>query len=260
VPGPSEPALAERCIDARGLSKFYGHVRALADVSFSLDWGEIHALVGDNGAGKSTLVRILSGALAPTEGEVLVNGQAHVLGDPLAARAQGIATVYQDLALVGSRSVYANLFLGREITTRLGFLGRARMRAEATEALLALGSKNVPDADTPVEVLSGGQRQLLAIARGVHFGARVLMLDEPTAALGVQESQQILDVVAGLRRPDRSVLLISHNLVHVFHLADRITVLRGGRRVGTVNTADTNPEGIVKMITGLDEMAGYQSL
>jgi ABC-type sugar transport system ATPase subunit len=235
-------------------------VRALSDVSFSLDWGETHALVGDNGAGKSTLVRILSGALHPNDGEVLVDGSPLALGDPLAARAQGIATVYQDLALVDSRSVYANLFLGRELTSRFGFLSRARMRAETSAALEALGSQNVPDADAPVQVLSGGQRQLVAIARGVHFGARILMLDEPTAALGVQETQQILDVVTGLRREDRTVLLISHNLVHVFHLADRITVLRGGQRVGTVRTADTDPEGIVKMITGLDPMQEWQSL
>jgi ABC-type sugar transport system ATPase subunit len=262
VPTPSDtaPPAASRCIEARGLSKFYGHVRALSDVSFSLDWGETHALVGDNGAGKSTLVRILSGALHPNDGEVLVDGSPLALGDPLAARAQGIATVYQDLALVDSRSVYANLFLGRELTSRFGFLRRARMRAETSSALEALGSQNVPDADAPVQVLSGGQRQLVAIARGVHFGARILMLDEPTAALGVQETQQILDVVTGLRREDRTVLLISHNLAHVFHLADRITVLRGGRRVGTVRTADTDAEGIVKMITGLDQMQGYQSL
>jgi ABC-type sugar transport system ATPase subunit len=243
-------------IEARGLNKFYGRVHALRHVDFSLAWGEVHALVGDNGAGKSTLVKLLSGALSPDEGEVSVDGVAQVLGNPLAARHLGIETVYQDLALIDTRTIHANLFLGRELTSRFGLLRRRAMRDAARQALADLGAVEVPNVETAVQQLSGGQRQLLAIARAVGFGARILLLDEPTAALGVQESGQILDVVTKLRTKERAILLISHNLAHVFRLADRITVMRGGTRVGTVEKDKTDPDGVVKMITGVKNIAG----
>jgi ABC-type sugar transport system ATPase subunit len=242
---------ADFVIEALGVRKSYGHVTALRAVDFRLRVGEIHALVGDNGAGKSTLVGIIAGAIAPSEGRILVEGVEQSFRTPRDAIDMGIATVYQNLALVGCRSIGDNLFLGRE-QTRHGFLDRRRMRVEAAAALSAMRQMNITDSRAKVEDLSGGQRQAVAIARAVRLGSRVLILDEPTAALGVQESNEVLNILANLRSPLRSMLFISHNLAHVFRVADRITVLRGGRVVGTAATSEITPDGVVKMITGAD--------
>ena len=222
---------------------------ALKAVDFGLLTGEIHALVGDNGAGKSTLVGILAGATVPSDGRIFVEGIETSFGTPSDALKMGIATVYQNLALVGCRTIGENLFLGTE-PTRWGFVDRQRMRLEAAAALSAMRQMNVSDTRAKVESLSGGQRQAVAIARGLRLGSRVLILDEPTAALGVQESNEVLEVLGALKDPARSLLIVSHNLAHVFRIADRITVLRGGSIVGTVTRADATPDQVVRMITG----------
>ena len=236
-------------LEARDVAKRYGHVTALRGVDFALEAGETHAIVGDNGAGKSTLVKILSGAISPSEGSLSVEGEPVTFAAPEDAFRAGISTVYQNLALVGCRNIAENLFLGKE-PTRLGMVSKARMHREAAEMLAGLRQMNVSDTRAKVEDLSGGQRQAVAIARGMHQARRILILDEPTAALGVQESHEILNVIQGLKSHDRSVVIVSHNLAHVFRVADRITVLRGGLRVGTVRTDASNPDEIVRMITG----------
>jgi ABC-type sugar transport system ATPase subunit len=245
----ADPPRAVPLIEARGVSKHYGHVRALEGVDLSLREGEIHALVGDNGAGKSTLVKVLAGAVEPTSGELYVEGKRVRFRGPRDAFAAGIATLYQDLALVGCRDIAENLFLGRE-PTRFGFVDRGRMVREARAVLASLRQMNITDVGAKVAGLSGGQRQAVAIGRAIHEGGKGLLLDEPTAALGVREAHQLLDFIEGLKLQRRAVLVVTHNLAHVFRIADRITVLHGGRKVGTVAKADTTPDEVVKMITG----------
>jgi fructose transport system ATP-binding protein len=242
-------------IEARRLSKHYGHVRALDGVDFALLPGETHALVGDNGAGKSTLVKIIAGAVRPSSGELYVDGAPALFSAPEQALAAGISTVHQNLALVGTRTIADNLFLGRE-PTRWGFIRRRSMRTEAARMLADLKQMNVRDTDALVSELSGGQRQAVAIARGVRLGSRVLILDEPTAALGVRESREVLSLIQRLADGRRSILIISHNLAHVFEVAGRITVLRGGRGVGTVLARDVVPDDVVRMITGSELALG----
>jgi len=246
---PATPIIA-----VRGIRKFYGHVEALRGVDLELMPGEVHALVGDNGAGKSTLVKIISGAIQATEGEVLLDGRRVHFAEPSEALAAGISTVYQSLALVGCRTIAANLFLGRE-PSRFGFVRSREMNAKAEEMLTELKQLNITEIHAEVDDLSGGQRQAVAIARGVRLGQRVLILDEPTAALGVREAAGVLELIRALRGSQRTLLLISHNLQHVFDVSDRITVLRAGRIVGTVIRAQTTSDQIVSMITGSSEAA-----
>ena len=238
-------------LEARAVAKHYGHVQALRHATLQLLPGEIHAIVGDNGAGKSTLVKILSGAVAPSFGEVLIAGAPVKLASPIDAFSRGISTVYQNLALVGCRTIAENVFLGHE-PTRFGIVRRRYMEAEAERIVRGLRQMNVTDTRAKVADLSGGQRQAVAIAREVGLGSRILILDEPTAALGVRETQQVLAVIADLKRAERSIILVTHNLPAVFLLADRITVFRGGTSVGTVACASTSHDEIVKMITGLE--------
>jgi len=200
------------------------------------------------------LVKIISGAIDPTEGTVLVDGQPTQMSPPERALSLGIATVYQDLALVGCRSIEDNLFLGHEFIDRFGFIDRRRMRSEARALTTSLHQMNLTDMRIPVDSLSGGQRQAVAIARGIHLGSRVLILDEPTAALGVRESHEILNIIDRLKSDERSMLLVSHNLAHVFRVADRITVMRGGHVIGTVEKQDASANLIVTMITGAAEL------
>jgi D-xylose transport system ATP-binding protein len=242
----------------RDISKHFGGVRALERASLELYTGEVHALVGDNAAGKSTLIKILSGAVAMDGGAILFEGRPVDIRAPRDAKALGIETVYQDLALADNLDVPANVFLGRELT-RPGagrfLLDLGRMEAEA-RALLARLRIHIPDVRQRVRALSGGQRQSVAIARCMAFNARVVILDEPTAALGVAETAKVHELVRDLRGHGLAVLMISHNLTHVFGVSDRITVLKGGRTVGSRLAARTTQEEVLRMImTGVDPAA-----
>ena len=237
-------------LELRKVSKNFGALRALNEVDFRIYPAEIQALVGDNGAGKSTLVKTISGAHRADTGAFFFNGKPVTIASPDDAFALGIATVYQDLALVGTRDVAHNLFIGRE-PTKWGMVDRRRMVAEA-RGVIGLLNVDIPSVDALVAQLSGGQRQAVAIGRAVHEGRSILVLDEPTAALGVRESHQMLSLIERLRDQGKAVVIVSHNLLHVFRIADAITVLRGGQVVGTRRKSETTADEIVKMITGAD--------
>lgn len=245
---------AEPLLELRGVGKRFGAVTALSDVDLVVRPAEVVALVGDNGAGKSTLIKTIAGVHQPDSGEVLVEGTATRIGSPAAASALGIATVYQDLALCENLDVVANLFLGREqarppLGGRLRRLSDDAMEATARGVLAGL-SVRIPSLRRPVAGLSGGQRQAVAVARAVQWGSRLVLLDEPTAALGVEQTEMVLDLVTTLRTRGLGVLLISHNLADVFAVADRIAVLRQGRNAGTFTVADTTVDTVVAAITG----------
>jgi D-xylose transport system ATP-binding protein len=249
VTAEPEPDVGPPRFAGRSLSKCFGHVQALESVSFDLRAGEVLALLGDNGAGKSTLVKIASGLIHPDAGELLIDGEPVSIETPRKARALGIASVFQDLALVDQRDVASNLFLGVE-PRRYGFiLDRKRMMREAGELISAL-RVGLPSVRALVQDLSGGQRQAIAIARAVMRGGRVVIMDEPTAALGVRESRRVLDLVAELRADGHSVLLVSHNMENVLELADRALVLRLGRRVAELDMRNTSHEELVGHIVG----------
>lgn len=249
----SGPALLE----ARDLSKRYGHVRALDGASFAVFPGEVVALIGDNGAGKSTLVKILSGAVRPDDGKIVVEGRTVQLSGPLDARGYGIETVYQDLALAPDLDAAANLHLGREIylIPFLRVLNRAEMRRRAVSAFADLGVE-LPDVAAPVGSLSGGQRQSVAVARAVAYASKVIFMDEPTAALGVVQRGRVLDNIRRVRDRGISVVLISHNMPEVLAVADRIEVLRLGRRVARYNASETSVEQLVGAMTGALDIEG----
>jgi ABC-type sugar transport system ATPase subunit len=236
-------------LELTGISKSFGHVRALRDVDFELLPGEIMALVGDNGAGKSTLIKVISGAHLPDAGSVYFQGKQVHLTSPRVARDLGIATVYQDLALVNQRSIAANLFLGRE-PNRAFVVDYKRMLGEAERVLAELHIR-VPSARALVGVLSGGQRQAVAIGRAMAQGGNVVIMDEPTAALGVEQSHFVVELMQRLKAGGHTILVVSHNLQHVFSVADRITVLRGGRRIAVRDKAATTTGEIVELIVGV---------
>jgi ABC-type sugar transport system ATPase subunit len=233
-------------LSAKGIGKLFGHVRALRDVSFELHAGEVLAVLGDNGAGKSTLIKILSGVYDLTEGRLRVRGEDVTFDKPADATAKGIATVYQDLALVETRDVAANLFLGREFR-RGPFVDRRRIYREA-ERILAGLTISLPSVQVPIYLLSGGQRQAVAIARVLVGGADIVIMDEPTAALGVQESERVLRLVRDLRDSGKAIILISHNLQQVWQTADRIMVMHLGRVAGIRYRADSTVDEIVRLI------------
>ena len=235
-------------MEMREVSKYYGFVRALENVNFRLYEGEVLALVGDNGAGKSTLIKMASGAHAPDHGTIEVFGDTVHLDSPRDAMAHGIATVYQDLALVDTLDVAANLYLGRE-PSRGVRIDRARMLREGGELLRALRI-DIPSPKVALGNLSGGQRQIIAIAKAISQGGRIIILDEPTAAIGVEQQAKVLELIEALREQGLSVVMISHNLSHVFSVADRIMVLRGGRNVGTLAAHETTTNHVVSLITG----------
>ncbi|GIH14268.1 ATP-binding cassette domain-containing protein [Rugosimonospora africana] len=244
----------EVLLEARGLSKTFGHVRALQDANFSAGAGEVTALIGDNGAGKSTLVKCLSGAQQPDHGEIRFGGRPLRLDSPATAQRAGIETVFQDLALASDLDAATNLFLGRELVRpgvlgRFGFLDRRRMRAEAVQAFAELGV-NLSDVRAPVAGLSGGQRQSVAVARSVAWATRLIFMDEPTAALGVVQRERVLDTIRRVRDRGVAVVLISHNMPEVLAVADRVEVLRLGRRVARFRAADTTLEELVGAMTG----------
>jgi ABC-type sugar transport system ATPase subunit len=238
-------------LQARGLSKSFGHVRALEDVDVDVFEGEVLAIVGDNGAGKSTLIKILSGVHQPDRGEVEVDGRPIRIGDPHAARQLGIATVFQNLALVDMRDVAANLYLGREPTRYRYFVDRKKMLEGARNVMREL-RVNIPSLTAEVGQLSGGQRQSIALGRATAQHGRVIIMDEPTAALGVRESRKVLDLILRLKATGTGVVIVSHNMRHVFSVADRILVLRNGRQVGVRDKSATAPDEIVKMIVGVE--------
>jgi ABC-type sugar transport system ATPase subunit len=235
-----------RCVE---ISKAFGHVQALRSVTFDIERSEVLALLGDNGAGKSTLVKILSGVYHPDSGQFLKDGEPVDLNDPTAALNAGIATVYQDLAVVDSMDVARNVYLGR-VPRRFGFLvDFPRMYRDARQVLKTLRI-DLPSVQTRVGELSGGQRQAVAIARALAVDASLFLMDEPTAALGVAQTEKVNEVVADLKSAGKTVVIITHNLDHVFQIADRIVVLRRGLRVGVRRTNETTREEIVGLITG----------
>ena len=252
-PGSSEAAPAA-LLEVRELSRSYGPVRALLDVSMHIDTGEVVGLVGDNSAGKSTLVTIIAGADRPDGGALFVSGEEVDFHSPLDARERGIETVYQDLALAPDLPVWANLFLGREEYVRglgrlVGWMNKQAMR-ERAQAELARLQIPIPDVDVAVDDLSGGQRQAVAVARSIAWGRQLVLMDEPTASLGVEEQEKVAGLVRRLAEQQVAVLLVSHNLAQVLELADRIVVLRRGRRVAVRPTEKTTREEIVGLITG----------
>ncbi|ABF44136.1 MULTISPECIES: ATP-binding cassette domain-containing protein [Deinococcus] len=234
-------------IEMRNISKRFGGVHALEDVTVNLYPGEVVGLLGHNGAGKSTLIKILAGAYTADEGQILMNGEPVRLHSPRDAQRLGIETIYQTLALADNLDVPANIFLGRELL-RGGTLDEDAMELEARRLLDRLGVVNVRNLKQPVIGFSGGQRQSIAISRAVYFKARVLIMDEPTAALGPQETQQVNELVMALKREGVGIFLISHDLHDVFDLADRLTVMKNGRVVGTVNKHDVTQDEVLEMI------------
>jgi D-xylose transport system ATP-binding protein len=234
-----------------GVSKRYGAVQALDGVDLSVEAGEVVALVGDNGAGKSTLVKVVSGVITPDVGTLEFEGRPVRINRPHDAQALGISTVYQDLALCENLDVVGNLFLGAE-ERRWSLLRGIRMERRARDLLTSLDVR-IRDIGAPVAALSGGQRQSVAITRALLGDPRLVILDEPTAALGVEQTAQVLDLVKRLRDRGLAVMVISHNLADVRAVSDRIVVLRLGRNAGDFRTADTSQEAIVAAITGLEE-------
>lgn len=245
-------------LELRGISKRFDAVQALLDVDLAVHAGEVLALVGDNGAGKSTLIKIVSGVHPPDTGEIWLDGRRVEITSPDVAKDLGIETVYQDLALFEHADVTANLFAGREMIRRwlgvIPILDEARMRRFTSEALGRLRIE-IPGIDRPTKLLSGGQRQSVAIGRAIAFGTKLVIMDEPTAALGAVEVAKVLDLVRSLKARGLTVIVISHNLQHVFSVADRIAVLRRGRMVGIVRPAETSGEAVVRMIVGAHEEA-----
>jgi simple sugar transport system ATP-binding protein len=246
--------VTEPILEARDLVKHYGSVEALRGASFSAHAGEVVALIGDNGAGKSTLVKCLSGVEHPDAGEILLDGKVVALDSPTTARAHGIETVYQDLAVAPDLDPAANLFLGRELRRggllgKLGMLDKVAMRRRAVDEFARLGVQ-LQSVEVPIGALSGGQRQSVAVARSVVWASKVVFMDEPTAALGVVQRERVLDVIKRVRDTGVSVVLISHNMPEVLAVADRIEVLRQGLRVARFTAAEATLEHLVGAMTG----------
>jgi D-xylose transport system ATP-binding protein len=251
-PPPSAPTTDRQpLLQLRGISKSFGAVQALSGVDFEVYPSEVVALVGDNGAGKSTLVKTIAGINIADSGEIWFEGKHVAIHGPREPAALGIATVYQDLALCDNLDVVANLYLGREEMAAVLLLSEEHMEQRAREVLKTLDVK-IPNPRNPVAALSGGQRQSVAVARSVMWKAKVVMLDEPTAALGVQQTKQVLELILRLRNQGIGVIVISHNLANVFEVADRIVVLRLGKRVGTFDVKTSSEEAVVGAITGAE--------
>jgi len=244
-------------LEVRDVAKYFGSVNALQGISLKAYAGEVTCVLGDNGAGKSTLIKILSGVFQPDEGEFLIEGQPVTLAGPREARAQGIATVFQDLATVPLMSLWRNFFLGQEPTHGRGPLQRldvGKARTIMREELLKMGI-DVRDPNQNVGTLSGGERQALAIARAVYFGARVLILDEPTSALGVRQSGIVLKYIVQAREMGKGVIFITHNPHHAYPVGDRFYLLKRGQLMASVAKSDTTIEGLTEMMAGGAELA-----
>jgi fructose transport system ATP-binding protein len=252
----------EPILKARGLSKRYGKVTALDNCDFDLMPGEILAVIGDNGAGKSSLIKALSGAITPDSGEIFLDGQPVSFNSPIAARMAGVETVYQTLAMSPALSIADNMFMGRELR-KPGIMGsvfrqldRPAMERIAREKLSDLGLMTIQNINQAVETLSGGQRQGVAVARAAAFGSKVIILDEPTAALGVKESRRVLDLIQDVRGRGIPIILISHNMPHVFEVADRIHVHRLGKRLCVIDPKDYTMSDAVAFMTGAKAAPG----
>ncbi len=263
--GPSESAEtinSRPILQVKEMYKRFGGLVAVDRVSFEISPGEVLGLLGDNGAGKSTLIKLISGVYRPDGGTLLLDGQEVSFSSPLDARSKGIETIYQDLALCENLDASANIFLGREVRLRrLGILrelDNAYMLKEANEVIEQLDIQ-IPDLRKPIRLLSGGQRQAVAIARAVYWNARLMIMDEPTAALGVPEQLKVLQLVRTLRERRIPVILISHNMQDVFAVADRVIVMRRGRKAGERMIKDTDDKEIVGLMVGTDELKQAQS-
>ncbi|MBB4063875.1 ATP-binding cassette domain-containing protein [Gellertiella hungarica] len=249
----------EPILTARGLVKRYGRVTALDQADFDLYPGEILAVIGDNGAGKSSLIKAISGAIVPDEGEIRLEGQPVHFTNPMQARDAGIETVYQNLALSPALSIADNMFLGREIRKQgpmgslFRMLDRKKMEKIARDKLSELGLMTIQNINQAVETLSGGQRQGVAVARAAAFGSKVVIMDEPTAALGVKESRRVLELILDVRSRGLPIVLISHNMPHVFEVADRIHVHRLGKRLCVINPKEYSMSDAVALMTGAKE-------
>ncbi|TIT01836.1 ATP-binding cassette domain-containing protein [Mesorhizobium sp.] len=240
-------------LEVRNLSKHFGAVRALNDFSMVVRPGEVVALAGDNGAGKTTLIKAISGVFQPTGGEILLRGQPVTFATPHEAREKGIETIYQDLALADNLSIGANIFLGREpMRKAFGFLPVLDRKAMAVAAKQTMGRLDfhVSRLDAPVSNFSGGQRQAVAIGRAVYWDAQILIMDEPTAALGVPEQRKVISLIHQLKAQGRGVIFISHNLQDIFAVSDRIVVLRRGVQAGDRKISETNHDEVVKLMVG----------
>jgi simple sugar transport system ATP-binding protein len=252
-------------IQAKGLCKYYGAVTALENVDFELKKGETLGLVGDNGAGKSTLIKILSGAVIPDKGTISVYGKEVKINNPKDAFDFGIETIYQDLALFNNLNFTQNIFAGREYVGKglaklFQFVDEKRMRSTAMEKIKNI-SINLPDLSQDTETLSGGQRQAVALTRAIFWGRRIVIMDEPTAALGVNESKKVLEIIKGIIKNLDGIIIITHNIEHILLVADRVVVLRNGQRAGSIDFKDYKDNrkdlhnDIVKLITGAELVA-----
>ena len=256
---PKGLIVTEPVLKARGLVKRYGKVTALDHADFDLHPGEILAVIGDNGAGKSSLIKALSGAIAIDEGEMYLDGKSFRFESPLDAREAGIETVYQNLALSPALSIADNMFMSREIRKKnlfgqwFGMLDHAEMQRIARDKLSELGLMTIQNINQAVETLSGGQRQGVAVARAAAFGSKVVIMDEPTAALGVKESRRVLELIQDVQSRGLPIVLISHNMPHVFEVANRIHIHRLGRRLCVINPKDYSMADAVALMTGAKE-------
>ncbi|CTQ49056.1 ATP-binding cassette domain-containing protein [Jannaschia donghaensis] len=239
--------MATPLVELENISIAFGGVRAVDDVSLNLHAGEVVGLLGHNGAGKSTLIKILSGAYARDSGTIRIDGQEAEIRSPADARRYNIETIYQTLALADNLDAPANLFLGRELTNRFGLVDDARMEAE-TRRIMARLNPNFKKINEPVSALSGGQRQSVAIARAVYFNARILIMDEPTAALGVHETKMVADLIQELKAQGLGIFLISHDTREMMDLCDRVSVMKNGKMVGTERVEDVTEDDILSMI------------
>ncbi|MBX6321306.1 MAG: sugar ABC transporter ATP-binding protein [Rhodospirillaceae bacterium] len=250
--GRAAGAVRPPVLAVQGIAKRFGAVQALDDVSFDVRAGEVVALLGDNGAGKSTLVKIIAGVVAPDEGRILFEGRPVVIDSPATAKALGIETVYQDLSICPNMDVVANFFMGREIYRSilgLKVLRERAMREETERTLRDIGTQ-IPSVLTQMQHLSGGQRQAVELARFVHWGGKLVLLDEPFAALGVRQTHRGLELIAQVKARGVGVIVITHNMLHAFQVADRIVVLRQGLVAGIRTVGETSTDEVVELITG----------
>ncbi len=249
--------MADAVLQVRGLTKRFGGLTAVDRVDLDVRPGEVVGLLGDNGAGKSTLIKMVSGVYHPDEGQILFAGKEVKMGSPMDALELGIETLYQDLALAENLNVYSNIFLGREKTKQfLGFipvLDHDTMHAESSKVLKRLEIE-IPSLKSQIKNLSGGQRQAVAISRSIYWNARLLIMDEPTAALGVQEQRKVLDLVRVLRGQNIPVIIISHQMYDIFSVTDRLAIMRRGRKVAERKTKETTPDEVVGLIIGSEEV------